>query len=119
MDADYSPSPTQAHVMPDVTEEGSEQDIEKNKPAEPHAGVDPNAFPDGGLEAWLVVSGAFCCLFCSFGWINCRSSLIQNPFALLTDFMKALESSRRTIKLTSYATFPQVPSPGYRRWRSL
>ena len=73
-DADYSPSPTQAHVMPDVTEGASETDIEKNKPLEPHAGVDPNAFPDGGLEAWLVVSGAFCCLFCSFGWINCTSS---------------------------------------------
>lgn len=31
---------------------------------------DPDSFPDGGWEAWLAVSGAFCCLFCSFGWIN-------------------------------------------------
>ncbi|KAF8250049.1 MFS general substrate transporter [Wilcoxina mikolae CBS 423.85] len=30
----------------------------------------PRAFPDGGLKAWLCVFGAFCCLFCSFGWIN-------------------------------------------------
>ncbi|KAF7563454.1 hypothetical protein G7046_g698 [Stylonectria norvegica] len=43
------------------------------------AGVDdeaPPAFnphtdaPDGGLVAWLVVLGAWCTSFCSFGWIN-------------------------------------------------
>ena len=34
---------------------------------------DPKSFPDGGFEAWLVVSGGFFCLFCSFGWINCES----------------------------------------------
>lgn len=33
---------------------------------------DPKSFPDGGFEAWLVVSGGFFCLFCSFGWINCE-----------------------------------------------
>ncbi|KAJ5105041.1 MFS transporter asaE [Penicillium alfredii] len=27
--------------------------------------------PDGGLQAWLTVLGGFCCLFVSFGWINC------------------------------------------------
>ncbi len=26
--------------------------------------------PDGGLDAWLVVLGAWCTSFCSFGWIN-------------------------------------------------
>jgi hypothetical protein len=41
-------------------------DVEKNEqPAAPVAGgVNPADFPDGGLEAWLVVTGAFCCLFC-------------------------------------------------------
>ncbi|UKZ52798.1 hypothetical protein TrVGV298_006585 [Trichoderma virens] len=29
-----------------------------------------NAPPDGGLRAWLVVVGAWCTSFCSFGWIN-------------------------------------------------
>lgn len=29
--------------------------------------------PDGGAQAWLVVLGAFCGLFVSFGWINCKS----------------------------------------------
>ncbi|KAL2788200.1 major facilitator superfamily domain-containing protein [Aspergillus keveii] len=27
-------------------------------------------FPDGGLKAWSVVVGGWCCLFCSYGWIN-------------------------------------------------
>ena len=35
------------------------------------AGSSPSEFPDGGLKAWSVVVGAFCCLFTSFGWINC------------------------------------------------
>lgn len=26
--------------------------------------------PDGGVTAWLVVLGAWCTSFCSFGWIN-------------------------------------------------
>lgn len=28
--------------------------------------------PDGGIEAWTAVLGAFCGLFVSFGWINCE-----------------------------------------------
>jgi hypothetical protein len=35
-------------------------------------GPDPNDFPDGGWEAWLVVAGGFCTVFSSFGWINCE-----------------------------------------------
>ena len=31
---------------------------------------DPNDFPDGGVEAWLVVAGGFCSTFCSFGWVR-------------------------------------------------
>ncbi|KAK6369335.1 hypothetical protein LTS17_009677 [Exophiala oligosperma] len=33
--------------------------------------TDPSSFPDGGTEAWLTVLGGFCCLFNSWGWINC------------------------------------------------
>ena len=29
--------------------------------------MDPASFPDGGLQAWLCVLGAFCALFVSFG----------------------------------------------------
>ncbi|KAK5207876.1 hypothetical protein LTR99_004167 [Exophiala xenobiotica] len=33
--------------------------------------ADPSSFPDGGTQAWLTVLGGFCCLFNSWGWINC------------------------------------------------
>ena len=64
---------TEANILPDTADEPQDVDLEKaqseEKPKAP-AGFDPSSFPDGGLEAWLAVSGAFCCLFCSFGWIN-------------------------------------------------
>ncbi|KAK5995713.1 Altered inheritance of mitochondria protein 24 [Cladobotryum mycophilum] len=28
-------------------------------------------FPDGGVEAWLMVAGGWCALFCTFGLVNC------------------------------------------------
>ncbi|KAE8150439.1 major facilitator superfamily domain-containing protein [Aspergillus avenaceus] len=37
----------------------------------PPPGAPPGPPPDGGLRAWMVVLGAFCGLFVSFGWINC------------------------------------------------
>lgn len=54
--------PNQAVPEPEV------DDLEKNeKPTGPVAGgINPADFPDGGLEAWLVVFGGFCCLFCKF-----------------------------------------------------
>jgi len=33
--------------------------------------------PDGGSAAWLVVLGAWCCSFVSFGWINSTLSSIS------------------------------------------
>ena len=27
-------------------------------------------FPEGGIRAWGVVAGAFCVLFCTFGYLN-------------------------------------------------
>ena len=29
-----------------------------------------NHAPDGGALAWLVVFGAWCASFCTFGWLN-------------------------------------------------
>lgn len=40
---------------------------------------DPSQVPDGGLRAWMVVSGAFCCVFCSFGWLNCEETCWKCP----------------------------------------
>jgi Major Facilitator Superfamily len=58
------------------TEESIFTSLEKKEQKEqeksgPGGGTNPADFPDGGLEAWLVVLGGWCCLFCSFGWINC------------------------------------------------
>lgn len=47
----------------------SSQKIEESPPVNPWA--DPSSFPDGGRKAWLAVAGSACCLFVSFGWINC------------------------------------------------
>jgi MFS family permease len=60
---------TEANIFPEPRVE-AEADLEKAK-APVSGGPNPADFPDGGLEAWLVVLGGWCCLFCSFGWINC------------------------------------------------
>lgn len=28
------------------------------------------SFPEGGFRAWSVAAGAFCVLFCTFGYLN-------------------------------------------------
>lgn len=33
--------------------------------------------PDGGFAAWLVVFGAWCTSFCSFGWLNGSSKPVS------------------------------------------
>ena len=35
-----------------------------------HADPEPQPFPDGGLEAWIVVLGAWCAILPSFGLMN-------------------------------------------------
>lgn len=71
--AHASPQKTDANIMPETADEPQELDLEKaeaDRKTKPLGPMHPASFPDGGAEAWLVVSGAFCCLFCSFGWIN-------------------------------------------------
>ena len=80
---------TEANALPDTADEPRVIDLEmaaidEKKP--PPGPMDPASFPDGGFKAWLVVLGAFCCLFCSFGWINCifpPSPLAYHPTTLL------------------------------------
>lgn len=71
---------TEANIFPEGTAE-AEADLEKGgaipKAAPVAGGVNPADFPDGGLEAWLVVAGGWCCLFTSFGWINCIGTSIH------------------------------------------
>ena len=72
-----TPTKTEANILANTAdEEGAEMDVEKQQQdvkKQPTPGMmDPSSFPDGGTEAWLVVFGGFCCMFCSFGWINCQ-----------------------------------------------
>ncbi|KAI4653494.1 hypothetical protein J4E93_001260 [Alternaria ventricosa] len=49
-------------------------DEKRPETTEPTAAVSPfhpSQFPDGGRDAYLCLLGGFCCLFCSFGWLNC------------------------------------------------
>ncbi|EMR65593.1 putative monocarboxylate permease-like protein [Eutypa lata UCREL1] len=50
----------------------SERPLEEALGAEPPppAGPDPNAYPDGGFEAWFCIAGGFGAVFSSFGWVN-------------------------------------------------
>jgi hypothetical protein len=58
---------------PTLGDDGQRDAIVAAAPSPP--AFDPRDNPDGGCDAWLVVLGAFCCMFCSFGWINCESLL--------------------------------------------
>ncbi|KAI1158582.1 monocarboxylate permease-like protein [Nemania serpens] len=60
-------------------EEDSKSDLETGAAAPPSIppGFNPADFPDGGLEAWLVVVGGSLILFCSFGLINCSGVFVQ------------------------------------------
>ncbi|GJC91276.1 major facilitator superfamily transporter [Colletotrichum higginsianum] len=48
-------------------------------------GMNPADFPDGGIQAWTVVFGGWCALFCTFGLINCvgvfQAYYVQGPLS--------------------------------------
>lgn len=50
------------------------QDHDAEKATQPRS--PSNEPPDGGLVAWLVVLGAWCTSFCSFGWLNSTTPII-------------------------------------------
>lgn len=61
----------------------------------------PNDCPDGGLQAWLVVLGGFCAIFCSFGWINCRGLSRCQSRMVTNVIIKVSASSKTTMKKIS------------------
>jgi MFS family permease len=61
-----------------------EEHIEPSAPTADAAPVSPwhpSQFPDGGKQAYLTLLGGFCCLFCSFGWLNCLG-VFQNYYQM-------------------------------------
>jgi len=67
------PSSDECQHHPKTANEPQRLDLEaesQDEKAEKLNPMDPRSFPDAGLEAWLSVSGAFCCLFCWFSWIK-------------------------------------------------
>jgi hypothetical protein len=84
-------SQTNAEIYPENAAD-AEADLEKAgvKPAPPAGppGMNPADFPDGGLQAWLVVFGGWCGLFATFGFINCigvfQAYYVQVPLSQYT-----------------------------------
>lgn len=55
-------------------EQDSSKDVE-NGAASSNPAADDLGKIDGGTTAWLVVLGAWCASFCSYGWINSQWTL--------------------------------------------
>lgn len=64
----------------------------------------PSDIPDGGLEAWLVVLGGWCGLFCTFGLINC-TGVFETYY--VTSALKQYDSST-TSWILSVQTFMMI-----------
>lgn len=61
------------HELP-VLHEAEKGDLDPTSPENPGSVIDE--IPDGGAAAWLVVFGTWCTSFCSFGWINSKSTTV-------------------------------------------
>lgn len=87
-------SPNEKEQISDMTDNPStlnQLDAEKGPPRAFNPGSDA---PDGGLTAWLVVLGAWCTSFCSFGWIN--STFISKPEMWIQELTLSLQVSERS-----------------------
>jgi hypothetical protein len=69
---EYSSSEQAAPETPEKPTDYGDNEVAIPFPSQPANPLDPSSFPEGGLKAWTVVAGAVCCLFVSFGWINCE-----------------------------------------------
>lgn len=61
----------------EVAQEDAGNDSQREPTTTPPAAPPLGPPPDGGLEAWLVVAGAFLSLFCIFGLGACMSSAVH------------------------------------------
>lgn len=55
------------------------EDTEKDTEKVVVTGPPGSDAPDGGIVAWLVVLGAWCTSFCSFGWLNSKPTPPLSP----------------------------------------
>lgn len=83
-------SPQEIHPLP-KKDDVSDLDLEKTAPTHIVPETKKNDAPDGGIQAWSVVLGSWCVLFCSFGWINSKDSpiavgKIRHTDLLLSDY---------------------------------
>lgn len=100
--------------------------LEKSPPANEHDGESPtlpkklgSEPPDGGTTAWVVVFGAWCASFCSFGWVNSTQDSLQQLGTCWTlTAVEASASSRNITKTSFFETSRRVSSPGFRLSKS-
>ncbi|KAL1877943.1 hypothetical protein Daus18300_002297 [Diaporthe australafricana] len=52
----------ESHIVPTT--------VEQNIPTEQETDINAEGFPEGGKEAWIVLAGTWCVLFCTFGLGN-------------------------------------------------
>ncbi|PFH63005.1 hypothetical protein XA68_10417 [Ophiocordyceps unilateralis] len=73
------------HQEPPFLSSSDDEDVEASSPPSSAKAPGPDGFPDGGFEAWLVVFGGWCALFCTFGLINCvgvfQQYYVANPLS--------------------------------------
>lgn len=76
-------------------------------------GPNPDDPPDGGFQAWLVVVGGFCAVFCGFGWINCENlSTVDVTAVRFANVTKVSVSSKITMNAINCNITLRVLSPG-------
>lgn len=68
--------------------------------------------PDGGTTAWLVVLGAWCTAFCSFGWLNSMflAATVTGLYVLM--FLQVSVFSNNITKRHFFFITPRVLSHG-------
>lgn len=60
--------------------------------------TEPDELVDRGARAWTVVLGAWCCLFCGFGWVNGEfPSVALPPFARFEHADNLMQSLLRPV----------------------
>lgn len=68
--------------------------------------------PDGGTTAWLVVLGAWCTAFCSFGWLNSMFLTTSVAGLYLLTLLQASVYFNNIIKRHFFFITPRVQSHG-------